>query len=569
MKRFAIAIAALLVATGSLCAADSMARPSNQIVPDYPHMPSRAVGTVAEAKAAHRAMTKLHARLVAEQVGLGVANAVRVEPTRAQLDELAAEAAPHGRLKVGVDVPLGLDVDFSGLTGASLSKNATLSRHGAVRRVDDGVVWTMAVEAPGASGVRLHLTGLDLPPGAELAIYNSAGEAFQYVGKGPLGTGELWTNTVFGDTAVLQMKAKKLEGISFAVESVGFMGDRFEAGLRATFAKSFCGDNINNASCVYNVNCSNADQAVNDARSGVAHMLFMSRGSYYICSGGLISNDANKPYFLTANHCISKGRDASTLEAYFFYEISCNESCGIYDRPDTPRTLGSTVVATNRTGDYTLLELAEPAPDGTVLMGWDSTPVAFENGTPLYRISHPGGAPQAYSEHTVDTDTGTCTSWPRGSWIYEHDLYGATEGGSSGSPVVNSAGSIVGQLSGACGTNLNDVCDASSNATVDGAFASYYGEVAGFLGGGGGDPCTDADGDGYEADSCGGNDCDDADFLVNPGASEICGDFVDNNCDGSIDEGCGGGSCLPKGDSCTSNAECCSEMCHPVKGTCK
>jgi hypothetical protein len=54
---------------------------------------------------------------------------------------------------------------------------------------------------------------------------------------------------------------------------------------------------------------------------------------------------------------------------------------------------------------------------------------------------------------------------------------------------------------------------------------------------------TDADGDGFftVAGACTGTlpDCDDNDAATYPGAEEICGDGIDNNCDGMIDEGCG------------------------------
>lgn len=52
--------------------------------------------------------------------------------------------------------------------------------------------------------------------------------------------------------------------------------------------------------------------------------------------------------------------------------------------------------------------------------------------------------------------------------------------------------------------------------------------------------CTDADEDGYavEGGDCGEVDCDDSDATVNPGATEVCDDSIDNNCDGQVDEGC-------------------------------
>ena len=54
-------------------------------------------------------------------------------------------------------------------------------------------------------------------------------------------------------------------------------------------------------------------------------------------------------------------------------------------------------------------------------------------------------------------------------------------GGSSGSPVVNSASEVIGQLYGCCGYNCGNDCDFANNWTVDGAFAETWPYVEEFL----------------------------------------------------------------------------------------
>jgi len=57
------------------------------------------------------------------------------------------------------------------------------------------------------------------------------------------------------------------------------------------------------------------------------------------------------------------------------------------------------------------------------------------------------------------------------------------------------------------------------------------------------------------------NDCDDSNMLINPIAEEKCLDWIDNNCNKLIDEGC------PKsklGEPCKNGAGCESEMCASV-----
>jgi PKD repeat protein len=210
-----------------------------------------------------------------------------------------------------------------------------------------------------------------------------------------------------------------------------------------------------------------------------------------MCSGGLIADSdpgTQIPYFLTANHCISKDRDAANLECYFQYATSgCHATCpgpGAF-----PRTIGASIMDSSRDGDHTLLQLSQDPPSGSVFLGWTTTPVANSDGTQLFRISHPSGMPQAYSKHAVETTLVECSGLAIGEFIYSEDLDGATEGGSSGSPVMNMNGQIVGQLYGACGYTL-EVCDPDQNRTVDGAFAFYYSQVAPFLGPTGNNPPT-------------------------------------------------------------------------------
>jgi|GEM_PF-3106491 len=492
----------------------------------------------------------------------------------ADVSAMPVEDPMDSRQTVGISATVNVKLDLSTLSAADLSQTPRAISQGAIAELGNGFVWSAVVQAPTAAGIRLELSNVYLPRNTALYVYTDRGEVVgPYTRHGPTRSGTFATGALRGEQVKLQLRYtgsdidRVLRAVHFDLTEVGVLDRRFmlaRYGGPGSGLFSFCQGL--NADCVEGVNTSNVPAAIAAAEDAVALMLFRSGPYYYICSGGLIADtdpNTNRPLFLTAHHCISKGREADTLETYFHF-TDTDPTAGCNDIPNTSSTLGATILATNRTGDYTLLELSSAAPSDTAPLAYSTSAVANSNGTHLYRISHPSGAPQAYSEHVVDTSAGECSSWPRGSWIYSHDTYGATEGGSSGSPVLNANGEIVGQLSGGCGTNVNDVCDNTNNATVDGALASYYDNIAQYLDPSGGG-CTDADNDNY----CAADDCNDNDPNVNPGATEVCGDGIDNNCDGSIDEGCGGGGTCDLaqvGESCSSNAECCSHKCRGRRG---
>jgi formylglycine-generating enzyme required for sulfatase activity len=67
------------------------------------------------------------------------------------------------------------------------------------------------------------------------------------------------------------------------------------------------------------------------------------------------------------------------------------------------------------------------------------------------------------------------------------------------------------------------------------ALLARSGARAGSLGGMAASGCTDLDGDGYGIGCAAGNDCNDRDPAIHPGAVETC-NFKDDNCNGLVDE---------------------------------
>lgn len=422
---------------------------------------------------------ELSSRLAGQLPPDALERAVDVALSAAEIS--AIDQAPRwvSPLKVGLVKAMAPGIKVSGLS------------RGALHPADGGLVWAAVVRSGDAGAIRLHVRDLSLPKNAELYVYSRGGQAHgPYTGAGPNGTGAFWTTAIFGSEAIVQLRLAgpvhraDLRAVSFRIDEAAFITRKFANSLRDAFEESeatrpataaACG----NPNCVVDATCIN-NTIANNAKLAVAKMEWVQGPYIYTCTGGLLSdnNPSQSNFFLTANHCFSKNNVAQNVSFYWrFATSSCNSTSCPSNGGWPYITTGSTVSSTNRKSDYTLIRLSSNPPAGSVFLGWTSTAVANSNGADLFRVSNPNFGPQVYSTHDVDTAVGTCSGWPRGQWIYSRDTQGAIDGGSSGSPVLNASGQVVGQLSGTCGFNPSDPCASGpgeANATVDGAFAAFY-----------------------------------------------------------------------------------------------
>jgi len=189
----------------------------------------------------------------------------------------------------------------------------------------------------------------------------------------------------------------------------------------------------------------------------------------FVCTGALINNTNSDgaPYFLTANHC---NAGSESTWAFRFNWISPNPSCST-TTPSTDAvvnhtTSGATRLAVNSESDFRLLRL-----DGGLDSTWDLEFAGWDRSGnvpsgSVVGIHHPSGdimkvcrENDPLTKRVIDFNgNSTAEMWNVADW----DL-GVTEQGSSGSPLFDANGRIIGQLAAglaACaGTNDNNDFD--------------------------------------------------------------------------------------------------------------
>ena len=309
---------------------------------------------------------------------------------------------------------------------------------------DGGRLWRQGIKSDGAYSINLIFSEYRLPEGATLFIYNRKGSsiigAFTSINNKP--AGKLGTGLVQGDEIVVEY---------YEPAEVAGKG-RLRIGSIVHAYKNFFTVNASqgygaSGACNMNVNCPDGAPWQTE-KLGVAKIIV--NGNDW-CSGSLI-NDAKvdgTPFFLTANHC-EVGQDVTTWVFSFNYE---SPSCTNAQPLVTQTVSGAILRATNHASDFCLLELSEVPPRSynTYLNGYSTTLTAPDSGVSIH---HPSGDIKKISffDHQLATSVMTGAA----CWGVVWDRQTTTEGGSSGSPMLNQDHKIIGQLygGGAQCTNL-------------------------------------------------------------------------------------------------------------------
>ena len=340
-------------------------------------------------------------------------------------------------------------------------------------------IWQYKISTTDAKGLIISFNDFYLSPHTKMFIYDENQEhilgAFTHANNPD--NGYFSVGILKGDNAIIEVR----EAIAETGQSSFTVYEVAQVYRLANPPQVYERDFGDSDPCQVNVNCSPEGDNWQDEKKGVARILLKDGLNWGWCSGSLVNNTAQDctPYFLTAHHCgeTSSATDRSQWIFYFNYESTgCSNGTNPIPFPFSPpsgshTTSGCLQVSHSNDGggvtgsDYKLLNLNNlSATDisswGLYFNGWDASGTGAASGVGIH---HPSGDIKKISTFTSALST---TQWNgnglNSHWLVQWDTttngHGVTEGGSSGSPIFNPSGLIVGTLTGGssyCATPLS------------------------------------------------------------------------------------------------------------------
>ncbi len=320
---------------------------------------------------------------------------------------------------------------------------------------DGGKIWRATIQSPGALNLSVNFDDFFLPLGSRLQLYNNdrTDITSTFTSNQNREAGQLGTWFVEGDVIWIEYYQPP-QSIASPRLQVNNVIHGYRMGRVNTLFDGNRGIN-DSGDCNYDVNCAignDFDSKKDLVKKAVA---LLNLGNGHLCSAALTNNTRNDktPYLLTANHCLENSNPA--LWTIRFNWVSPTPVCGTEGESGNLQTnftvSGAELKAKNSLSDFALVKLFDPIPESwdVAFAGWDNSDAnpQFEVG-----IHHPNGD---IMKITRD-DSGAQKDDANGTqvWLIGGGAHGTgdgweigtTESGSSGSPLFNENGRIIGQL---------------------------------------------------------------------------------------------------------------------------
>lgn len=367
-------------------------------------------------------------------------------PILAGLAELLGFRAPS--VQTQVDAAMNRQASQRGVLHYAVLVETDLSsdRDGRWITRDGARVWRMRLESEDAKTLSATLGDLRLPAGSILRIANAQGEVWaERVLK--MQRNVFQTTMLKGEVLVLEVE---LSDANFAQPHVGIHELQHGYVDMSQFEKS--------GSCNIDTVCPQGDDWTPQIRSTARIAIDGS-----LCSAVLLNNTRNDgdPLLLTAQHCGLTASNAHKLQVYWNFETS--QCSGRPDGSLQQSQSGASLLAENPNPDFSLVRLDDVPPSSyeVYYAGWDRSGNGFSNGVGVH---HPSGDEKRISlfEQRPRKAQALVDGEPVQSWeVFWSE--GVTENGSSGSPLFDTDGRFVGQLSGG-----NSSCDNTGGSDVYG-----------------------------------------------------------------------------------------------------
>ncbi len=306
-----------------------------------------------------------------------------------------------------------------------------------------GKIWQLSLTCANALTINLTLDNVVIPEGNEMYVFNpSKSFILGKFSKKHLYEGQLGTELVPGETAIIEYYVAP-ENIdtekSLTINTVTHGYRTAEEFQEKAFGSS--------GSCNMNSICPDGVPITNAIR---ATMMLVS-GSNGFCTGSMINNTANDgtPYVLTANHCYSN--PASWIFRFNWASATCANPGG---SPSFQSISGAILRSRRTPSDFCLVEITGGLINGTVPLAFNTYFPGWDNSdTPpssAHCVHHPRGDIKkiSFDDNALSSANGMGSSEANSQWQVVWDRNTTTEPGSSGSPLFDQNGRIIGQLWG-------------------------------------------------------------------------------------------------------------------------